>query len=290
MTATATKAAQGFTVTRLTEVGGAEIVGLDISKPLDAATVQAIRDAFLAHHILAFRDQRLTADEQTRFTRYFGELEEHVIRQRDGSRMPLVQAVSNLDAEGNPTYKPLTHGNYFWHTDKSYHAVPSLATLLHAVEIPAKGGDTQFANMYRAYEALPEDRKREYETLKVVHSWEANRRNTGNRPASEEEKRERPPVVHPLVRTHPETGRKTLYIGTHTSHIEGREAQGRALLEELQAYATQPRFVYSHRWRPGDVVMWDNRCLLHRAVANYGMNKERRVLNRTVVRGTDRPH
>lgn len=290
MTATAAASARPFTINRLSDAGGAEITGIDLSVSLDAATRQAILDAFLEHHILVFRDQKLTPEQQTAFTLNFGELEDHVIRQHDGSRTPLVQAVSNLDKDGNPSYKPLTHGNYFWHTDKSYHAIPSLATLLHAIELPSHGGDTQFANMYMAYEALPEEKKREYAGLKVVHSWEANRRNTGNRPATEEEKRERPPVTHPLIRTHPETGRKTLYLGTHTSHIEGREAEGRTLLEELQAFATQPRFVYSHRWQPGDLVMWDNRCLMHRAIANYGMNKERRILHRTVVRGTDRPH
>ncbi|MBT5498011.1 MAG: TauD/TfdA family dioxygenase, partial [Alphaproteobacteria bacterium] len=150
--------------------------------------------------------------------------------------------------------------------------------------------DTQFANMYLAYEALSDEQKREYADLQVVHSWEANRRNTGNKPASEEERRERPPVTHPLIRTHPETGRKTLYLGVHTSHIEGREEEGRKMLEDLQAFATQDEFVYSHQWRVGDLAMWDNRCLLHRAIANYGMSTERRILHRTVIKGVDVPH
>jgi alpha-ketoglutarate-dependent taurine dioxygenase len=278
------------TVSRISDIGGIEITDLDLSKPLDDETQDAVRKAFLEHSILVFRNQKLTPVQQEAFTRQFGELEDHVIRRHDGSKMPLVQQVANLDADGNPTYKPLTHGNYFWHTDKSYHAHPSLATLLHAVELPAAGGDTQFANMYMAYDALSDEQKEEYAALKVVHSWEANRRNTGNKPASEQEKRERPPVTHPLIRTHPETGRKTLYLGTHTSHIEGREAEGRQFLEDLQAFATQGRFVYSHKWRLGDLVMWDNRCLLHRAIANYGMSKERRVLHRTVIKGTDVPH
>lgn len=276
---------------RLSDAGGVVIPGMDLSQPLSDGEKEIIRDAFLSHHILIFRDQSLTPDQQTDYTRQFGELEEHVIRQHDGSKMPLVQQISNLDADGNPTYRPLTHGNYFWHTDKSYHAVPSLSTLLHALELPKEGGDTQFANMYLAYEALSEAQKREYADLKVVHSWEANRRNTGNKPASEEEIRERPPVTHPLIRTHPETGRKTLYLGTHTSHIVGRdEKEGKALLDELEAFATQDQFVYSHNWQVGDLVMWDNRCLLHRAIANYGMSKERRILHRTVIRGVDIPH
>lgn len=275
---------------RLSKAGGVEIPGMDLSHQLSEAEKQVIREAFLEHHILIFRDQDLSKEQQTAYTEQFGELEGHVIRQRDGSAMPMVQQIENLDEEGKPTYKPLTHGNYFWHTDKSYHAVPSLATLLHAQELPKSGGDTQFANMYLAYEALSDQQKREYADLQVVHSWEANRRNTGNKPASEEERRERPPVTHPLIRTHPETGRKTLYLGVHTSHIEGREEEGRKMLEDLQAFATQDEFVYSHQWRVGDLAMWDNRCLLHRAIANYGMSTERRILHRTVIKGVDVPH
>lgn len=276
---------------RLSDAGGVEIPDMDLSRPLSEAEKQLIREAFLEHHIVIFRDQDLSKEQQAAFTEQFGELEEHVVRQHDGSKMPQVHTVSNLDADGNPSYKPLTHGNYFWHTDKSYHAKPSLATLLHAIELPEQGGDTQFANTYLAYESLSDARKAELADLKVVHSWEANRRNTGNKPATEEQKRERPPVTHPLVRTHPETGRKTLYVGIHTSHIVGMpEAEGRAILDELSEIAAQDSFVYSHSWRQGDLVMWDNRCLLHRAIANYGMNKVRRILHRTVIKGDDIPH
>ena len=140
--------------------------------------------------------------------------------------------------------------------------------------------------MYRAYEALDDATKARIAPLKAVHSWEANRRNTGNKPATEAEMRERPPVAHPMVRFHPATGRKSLYIGIHTSHVEGMpEAEGRRLLDELLAHATQRQFVYAHKWRPGDLVMWDNRCLLHRVVANYEMDRYRRILHRTVVKG-----
>ena len=276
-----------FSAVPLSGVAGAEITGLDLSRPIDDTLRRAILAAFVRHHLLAFRGQSLSMEQQAGFTRNFGELEEHVIRRADGSRTPAVHAVSNLDAQGRPTKAPHTHGNYFWHTDKSYHAVPSLATLLHAVELPPKGGDTEFANMAMAYRALPEAKKSALAGLRAVHSWEASRRNTGNRPATEEEKRERPPVIHPLVRTHPDSGEKVLYIGYHTSHIEGMpEDEGRALLFELLERATQPQFVYRHEWRPGDLVMWDNRCLLHRGVANYEMDKHARLLHRTVVRGT----
>lgn len=279
-----------FVVNRLSPVAGAEVLGLDLSRPIGDAVKEAIIEAFLEHHVLAFRDQDLTKDQQEAFTLNFGELEGHVGRLSDGTRYPNVHTVTNLDDEGKPTRTPHTHGNYFWHTDKSYHDIPSLTTLLHAVQIPPSGGDTQFANMHLAYEALSETRKKQLEGLVAVHSWEASRRNTGNKPATEEQKRERPPVSHPVVRTHPVTGRKSLYLGMHTSHIEGMpEAEGKALLDELLEEATRPEFVYAHQWRKGDLVMWDNRCLLHRAVANYEMDQHPRVLHRTVVRGT-RPY
>jgi alpha-ketoglutarate-dependent taurine dioxygenase len=266
---------------------GAEIEGLDLSAPLNAPIVHDILDAFLAHHILIFRDQNLSKEAQVTFTENFGELEGHVHRLPNGKKLPPLHIVNNLDPEGRPTAKPRTTGNYYWHTDKSYHAVPSLATLLHARELPPTGGDTLFANTARGYETLPQDTKQRIEDLRVVHSWEASRRNNGNAPATEAEKKERPPVVHPLVRTHPNTGRKILYVGMHTSHIEGMpENESRALLDSLASHTTKPEFVYTHNWRPGDLVMWDNRCLLHRADANYDMDKHRRILYRTVVKGS----
>jgi alpha-ketoglutarate-dependent taurine dioxygenase len=274
----------------LSEVAGVEITGIDLAEPLTPGDREAILAAFLAHHVLVFRDQRLSSERQAAFTVQFGELEDHVIRLRDGKPPPLVHVVSNLDEHGRPTAKPYSSGNYFWHTDKSYHAIPSYATLLHAIELPPEGGDTEFANTALAYAALPDATKRRIQGLRVVHSWEASRLNTGNRPATEEEKRDRPPVTHPLVRTHPDSGDKVLYIGTHTSHIEGMEREaGRALLAELLEHATQRQFIYVHQWRPGDVVMWDNRCLLHRAVANYAMASHKRVLHRTVIRGKAAP-
>ncbi len=203
------------------------------------------------------------------------------------SRYGLVHTVTNLDDDGNPTTKLSQVGNYHWHTDKSYHAVPSLMTLLHAKELPPEGGDTQFANMAMAYDALPDAMKRRIAGMRVVHSWAASRRRAGAPPPSEIEMRERPPVDHPLVLTHPETGAKTLYISNHASHILGMpEDEGEALLFELLEHATTPQFVYTHHWQDGDLVMWDNRALLHRALANYEMAKHRRVLHRTVVTGT----
>jgi len=272
---------------RLSPAAGVEIVGADLDRPLSPARLAAVRDAFRTHHVLVFRDQDLSQDAQLAFTRQFGEVEEHVGRHAAGARYGLVHTVTNLGDDGQPTTKLAQLGNYHWHTDKSYHAVPSLMTVLHARELPPDGGDTQFANMAMAYDALPDATRQRIAGLRVVHSWAASRRRAGAPPPSEVEMRERPPVEHPLVRTHPETGAKTLYMGNHASHVVGlSEADSEALLLDLLAHATQPEFVYTHRWRAGDLVIWDNRCLLHRALANYEMARHRRVLHRTVVTGT----
>ena len=195
--------------------------------------------------------------------------------------------VSNLDESGHSTDKLRDRGNCFWHSDKSYHAVSSLMTMLHAVELPPTGGETQFAHTAKAYEALDPATRARANRPRVVHSWEASRLNCGAPPATEEQKQERPPVEHPLARVHPESGRAALYLGSHASHIIGLDkAHGRALLRDLMAHCTQPRFVYTHMWRPGDLVLWDNRCLLHRALPHPGMTRHWRVLHRTVAEGT----
>ena len=272
---------------RLSPAAGVEITGADLSQPVSPEFAAMIRQALLDHHVVVVREQALSKQQQHDFTLNFGEIEDHVARHSD-ARYAIVHSVTNLDADGRPTDALETRGNYFWHTDKSHHAVPSLMTMLHAAELPPAGGDTQFANMVLAYRALPQAMKDRLGGLRAIHSWEASRLASGSRPASEAEKRERPPVSHPIVRTHPETGEKALYIGTHAAGgVESfSEADGKQLLADLLAHATQPQFVYTHHWRPGDLVIWDNRALLHRALANYEMGRHRRVLHRTVVRGT----
>lgn len=274
-----------FAMKPLSPVGGVEIRGIDLAAPFGDEVFDAIMDAFLEHHILVFRDQDLPGEAQLAFTRRFGEIEEHVGRLPNGEKYPLLHVIHNLDEDGNPIR--ISGGNYFWHTDKSYHAVPSLLTMLHAVETPAQGGDTQFANMHMAWDSLDRETQEEVSDLCAIHSWEANRRNTNQSPATDIQKRERPPVRHPVVRSHPVTGRKALYLGIHTSHIDGRpKEEGHAFLNRLLRRATKADFIYTHKWQKGDLVLWDNRCLLHRAVANFDMESERRVLHRTVVKGT----
>ena len=272
----------------LQAIGGIEITGIDLSAGLSEDRRDWLLNIFKTHPVLVFRDQHLTKEQQYAFTLNFGEIEgAHVNRLIDAQNYTPVHTVSNLDADGNPSETVRERGNYFWHTDKSYHAVPSLLTMLHAVELPPVGGETQFANMAMGYASLPPETKARIAGLRAVHSWEASRINCGGRPATEEQMRERPPVVHPVVRIHPDTGTKTFYGGNHSSHIEGMDKiEGQALLASLRDHATQAAFVYSHSWRQGDLVLWDNRCLLHRALPHEGMGLNRRVLHRTVVTGT----
>ena len=275
-------AGQQFNVQPLSPLMAAEVVGLDLRKPLDAATRQAVYGNFVRYQVLAFRDQSLAKPEQIAFTEQFGTLERHVASNRGGD-IPLLHVVSNLNAEGKPSGKVKSTT---WHSDKSFRPEPSLATILHAVIMPPDGGDTCFANMYAAYDALDESEKAALDGLRVIHSWELSQQKSGLR-ATEEEIRDAPPMSHPLVRVHPDSGRKCLFMGLHASHIDGWPmAGGRALLARLEAHATQDRFVYRHKWHAGDVLMWDNRCLLHRADPNFDAALYPRVLHRTCLRGT----
>jgi alpha-ketoglutarate-dependent taurine dioxygenase len=269
---------------------GAEIRGVDLNRPFAGEIAQRIRDAFLLRHLVVVRNQQLSKDRMGEFAALFGEIEGNVFRNPDGSTLEAIHEISNLDAEGRPAENPYLKSNYHWHTDKAYLPVPALLTMLHAIELPQSGGDTQFADMTSAYDALSNEDKLRIDRLRVVHSLEYMRESTGDRPPTDGERAAAPAVTHPLVRTHPQTGKKSLFLGMYCSHVVGMDAgESRALLDRLLAHATQPRFVYTHRWQPGDLVFWDNRCLLHRAVANYDMGKSRRVLQRLVVRGDAAP-
>jgi taurine dioxygenase len=270
-------AGRGFAVRPLSPVMAAEVVGLDLREKLEAATRQAVYDAFVRYQVLAFRDQSLAKPEQIAFTEQFGTLERHVATNRGGD-IPLLHVVSNLNAEGKPSGKVKSTT---WHSDKSFRPEPSMATILHAVVMPPDGGDTCFA-----YDALDDAEKAALDGLRVIHSWELSQQKSGMR-ATEDEIRDAPPMRHPLVRVHPDSGRRCLFMGQHASHIDGWPmADGRALLAKLEAHATQERFVYRHKWHAGDMLMWDNRCLLHRADPNFDAALYPRVLHRTCLRGT----
>jgi taurine dioxygenase len=275
-------AAADFAVEPLSPSFAAAIIGLDLRRPLPDTARRAVYDAFVQYHVLAFRNQKLGKNEQIAFTEQFGTLERHIARNR-GSDNPLVHMVTNLGPDGKPSG---VVKSTMWHTDKSFRPEPSLATILHAVTMPPDGGDTCFANMYAAYEALSDADKAAIDGLRVIHSWELSQAKSGKK-ATAEEIADAPPMSHPLVRIHPDTGRKCLFMGEHASHIDGWPMErGRALLARLEAHATEERFIYRHRWHPGDLLMWDNRCLLHRADPNFDAAQYPRVLHRTCLRGT----
>jgi taurine dioxygenase len=282
-------ASEGMSTALLTPGLGIEFRGLDLGKPLTDTHKARVVSAYRDHHLVVFRDQDLSKPAQIAFSQQLGAFELPVNKDYLGVDYPELHVVNNLDPAGRPqSLEDIANkGNFFWHTDASYMRRPSSLTLLYAVTLPRSGGDTMFANLRAAYEALPDSMKARIASLRVVHSWEQSRINSNSRPATEDERRKAPPVSHPLVRTHPETGNKALYLGNHTSHIEDMPLEeGRALLKELLEHATQPQFVYRHKWLPGDLVMWDNRCLVHKATADFDMGKEPRILHRTVLQGT----
>lgn len=275
--------ADSFQVRPLSDVMAAEVIGIDLVKPLSPETHEAIHAAFLTHQILVFRDQKLTKDQQVAFTEQFGTLERHALTNITPGSHPLVHMVTNLGPDGQPTGVVKSDK---WHSDKSFREAPSMATVLHAVTLPPDGGDTCFANMYRAYEALPDTEKAALDGVKVIHSWPDSRENVG-RKMSQAEIDDAPPQAHPLARPHPETGRKALFLGMHAAFLDNMDrAAGLAKIEALETHATQEQFIYRHNWRAGDLLMWDNRCLMHRADPNFDAALHPRVMHRTCLRGT----
>ncbi|MGE0799130.1 MAG: TauD/TfdA dioxygenase family protein [Lautropia sp.] len=276
-----------FTIEPLTPTFVGEITGIDLSEPISPALAGDLRSAVESYHVLVIRDQHLDADQQEAFSRCFGEVQEHVGRLRDGSRLTPVHEISNVDEGDRPTDKPQLHATAYWHTDGAHFAIPPSFTILHAVQLPPAGGDTEFADMIGAYESLPESKRAELEGLTAVHSYGEKHLNIGGPAGKPEEVRDAPPVSHPIVRTHAPTGKKALYIGMYAVRMPDRpDEAARAFLQDLLVHATQPQFLYAQRWRPGDLVMWDNRCVLHRALGNFDMRAHKRILRRTVVKGT----
>jgi len=275
---------------------GAEIFGLDTATPLDDQTLQSIRRAFEEHHLLVFRDQVLQPDEQVAFTEQFGELE--LFPEADKTKdAPKIYHVANVSTTGEllgakhvqSIYQQV---NARWHTDSSYRPIPSLGSVMYGVEVlpdDAEGGETEFANMFAAYEGLADGMKHTLEPLYMVHYYEFGRRLYRELPpVSHEEKSLVPPVCHPVVRVHPDRSyRRSLFITTNAGNeIGGMDlGAGQALHRELAEHVSAPAFRVTHRWRRNDLVMWDNRCLLHRA-AGYDMDRYRRVFRRTTLAGS----
>lgn len=267
---------------------GAEILGLDLSRPLSPRQFQRIHQAHLDHHLLVFRDQRITPQQQVDFSRRFGPLQIHVLRNFQLPAHPEVLVISNIIEDGRPV--GLGDAGHFWHSDLSYKEKPSLGSLLHAQQLPAEGGDTLFANMHLAWDTLPAALRHAVRDARAEHSYLAQydelRRRSPFRPAlTQAQIDEVKPVTHPVVRTHPETGRKALFVSEHfTTRIVGvAEDESRALLDELFAHSVLPAHIYRHRWAPHDLVFWDNRSLMH--LAGGTPDHLRRKLYRTTIEG-----
>lgn len=267
---------------------GAEVIGLDLSLPLATSDLARLHRAHLDYHVLVFRDQHITPAQQVDFSRYFGALQIHVLRNFQLPEQPEVLVISNIQQDGKPV--GLGDAGHFWHSDLSYKETPSLGSMLHAQELPAEGGDTLFANQHAAWDALPDDLKREVEGLQAEHWYlarydELRQRNPYRPQLTQAQIDEVRPVSHPVVRTHPETGRRALFVSEHfTTRILGvSEQRSRELLDLLFDYGTRAEHVYRHQWQPHDMVFWDNRSLMHLAAGCP--DHLRRKLYRTTIEG-----
>jgi alpha-ketoglutarate-dependent 2,4-dichlorophenoxyacetate dioxygenase len=267
---------------------GAEVRGVDLTGPVVPEVFAEIDAAFSRHGILVFPDQPVTDEQQLAFSRLFGPLE--VNPNYAGAKMrlrPDVADISNLDPEGRVLARDdrrnlFNLGNQLWHTDSSFKHIPAKCSLLSARELPSSAGETEFADLRAAWDALPEAQKRELDGLIAEHSIFRSRSQIGFADFNDEISKELPPVRQALVRHHRYSRRTSLYLASHASHIIGRPVEeGRALIEELIAFATQPQFVHQDHWTAGDLVIWDNRCTMHRG-RPYD-DTQRRVLHRTTV-------
>lgn len=279
----------------LSPLFGVEIEDVDLSQELDDRTFARIEQAFNERSVVLFRNQRITDAQHVAFSRRFGELEIHVLREYVRPEHPEIYVLSNIVENGRPV--GIKDAGNYWHTDLSYTRAPSRGSIMYAIEVPEKDGaplgDTQFASTAAAYDALSDEMKERLKDLKAVHRfWDRyirERRAAGSDVVVSEERRAATPdVVHPVIRTHPFTGRKCIYVNEgFTIGIVGMpEEESRALLQALFAHCTRPEFTYRHKWRVGDVVMWDNCATLHRATVDYAL-PQRRLMQRTTLKGTE---
>ncbi len=272
---------------------GAEVHGLDLSRPVDDATFDVVREAYETYSVLLFRDQELTPEQHIHFSRRFGKLQIHVLDQWRHPEHPEILIVSNIKDKDRHIGVP--HAGRYWHTDLSYMQAPSRGSMLYAIEIPEQNGrslgDTRFASTVAAYEALPEETRARIANLRATFSLAHHRTKlitdgADDKPLTKEQQAKAPEAVHRIVQEHPITGRKCLFVneGHVVRILDMPEDEGRELLDMLCRHATRPEFVYRHRWRVGDVLMWDNVATQHIAAFDYAL-PQRRYLHRTTLEG-----
>jgi len=284
-------AATRLSITPIHPHFGAEVAGVDLTRSLDDETFARIRAAFEEHSVLVFHDQPLSDEAQIAFSVRFGALEQTIASIAHNDKVAAeIADLSNVDRDGAlipmDDRRMVYHsGNQLWHTDSSFKRVPALASLLSGREVPPEGGQTEYASMRWAWAHLPEERQRWLEGKVAVHSFAYSRGLVGRGLLTPDQEAAVPPVRQALVRANPVNGRKSIYVASHCWYIEGMSAEeSRPIIDELMALATQPSNVYSHRWRRHDLVMWDNRSMLHRGRPWDG-TKYRRVMHRTTVAG-----
>ena len=276
----------GLALTKLGSALGIAAEGADLGRPLDSATADVLHRALLENLVLCVRGQSLAPAAYLAAMRSFGKPLPQVRIASRHPESPEIMILSSEDRDVMGDGKRLVVGAH-WHSDDSYKAVPCSLTMLYGVEVPETGGDTQFTNMYRAYDDLSPEMKRRIGDLKVVHSYDSPRKGTAIATLRADEAAQLPDVVHPLVRRHPETHRHALYMNPNRmSHVVGMErAESDRLLDELVRHAIQPQYQYRHKWRRGDIVIWDNRCTMHKANADYPTGAKR-LMHRIIVEGT----
>ena len=283
----ATFSEQKLEIKPLHPLFGAEIVGLDLRQTLDDETFARVLDVFNNYSVVLFRGQEITDDQHIAFSQRFGELEETGFA--IAAPNPFIYKLANVDDEGNvlaidAVKRIFLEVNARWHTDSSFRAIPAMASLLSAKEAPEGEGETCFASMRVAYKAMPEGRKKSLEGMRAIHSYAYSVSLFGELGVTQEEKNAVPPVEHPIVRTHAPTGEKSLYVSGHIESIVGMPVEeGRLLAKELIDWCTRPEYVYTHRWQQHDLIMWDNRCMLHRAMSVP--LKHKRIMHRTTIAG-----
>jgi alpha-ketoglutarate-dependent 2,4-dichlorophenoxyacetate dioxygenase len=283
------------TITELCATFAAEVSKVNISKELSDEEIDELRTAIDKYGVLVFRNQPLTDEQQVRFSEYFGDIEiadlkNNITKASERRLSQMFSDISNLDKDQNILGKDgrqrlFNLGNRIWHSDSSFRPVPARYSLLSARAVPVAGGNTQYADMHAAYDSLDAKTLTEISDLQCEHSLLYSRARLGMDEFTEQEKADFTPVTQPLVRTHPNTKRKSLFLSSHIGSVIGlTKPDGRLLIEELTELATQEKFVYAHRWQKDDLVMWDNRRTMHRA-RKYEDTVEKRDLRRTTIAG-----
>jgi taurine dioxygenase len=279
---------QGLNISELKPGFGAEIAGLDLATASEGK-LGAVVEVFNLHGAILLRDQKLSPERLVDFIAHFNTPEHHTQKQFTLPGYPHVFILSNKKVDGKPI--GAHNDGVGWHTDYSYKAEPVMCTMLYAVEVPAEGSDTLLADLCAAYDALPPERQRQLDPLVLHHSYQyfMATREYGRMELSDQLKAENPDVFHPLIRVHPANGRRALWPSTGTvKEVVGMpNPEGVQLVEELVEFATQERFVYRHKWRVGDVLVWDNRCTLHTGTL-YDDTKYDRLMHRLWAKG-DKP-